>query len=1224
MARPDFQAWGRVRLRWRRFIERQTFVRHPVSLTRQRVSTALLIVCVLGVGWYAYTTSDGVIRERAIEFLTEATSGEVEVERARFEMFGGITLHGVRISVPFCEELDASAVDQPSREIFSATSLKLVHNPWSLLLGGLRVEEIVATRPRIVLAQNVDTGIRNWQLLTGGGGRGSGAGGFRRRPKIVLRSATAEVVSIYNDGRHERRTEELDADVRPHPQLPTGFCIEVRRFGEQAERATVILDPGEGMVTNTPFVDARTVRLQLPKSAQAFFDRISLQGQVKLGRFIYDVQALENRHTTIELRDVRCDVPLSMVGSGVLAGEGERDAARDPAGDAIVMTMTDVEGRFNLDGRRLGVDISGLLNGARCRVTGHLTDVGSPLHEIGIDLNIHGRGLPAPDGRLRERLLTARGVPGGLRSFLNDYDPRGEFALDFRIVRPPGRSSKMVVTGELRPEGITARCRWFPYPVEDIRGVVRFDESGLVYIENVRGRHGAALIRANGRIDRNSPWAAVEVEVKGSAVPLDEELFEPLSERYKSLWKRFSPRGAANILVHIKRKGAGRDEPRPRWRTSVTADLVDAGLCFDAYPYPLEKVGGRLELEQNRITFIGLTGSRDGGTLRIDGHAVFGESARPDLELRIDAASLRLDETLAAALPPEGREVFAQFQPEGRVDLSGTVSLSEDRPGLAYDMHAKLRDATLCYKHFPYRIRGVTADVTIRPDGISVLSAVGRHGEAELTATGDVRRLDNGYVADLAFDCKQLAMDEALYDALPVSMRAAWQQLDPRGTVRARTRLHYVSENGQTWNRHRTEIEMFDGRFRFRGFPLVMSGVSAQVMVTDDRIEILRLEGRAGGGTIRMTGDIDIADPGKRGTFVFDGTDLTFSDELVSALPSRLRDLLAKIKAAGDFDLRLEPLCFDADASGFIKWDFAGNLTLRNARGDFGFDLREVTGLLSGHGSVERAGETTLDFRAELDRAVLAGWHMGDISARITRDATLDTVFVEDVSASLYGGEAVGFAEIDTSGDRTAYQMSVTARDVQLGRYLDVHRGGGELNKPRADTTQGSIDGNLVLRGETGQRSYREGVGEMCVREAQIWKLPIIFSIFQVLNLTPDENVFHDGRLEYSLHNDDLTFDQIDLRGRAVSLVGRGRMDIRTKRLDVTLLAGSPVQLHVPILSEILEGASRELMEIKVTGTLAQPRIAPQPLKSLTNALRTLFPDLTRPTERQPASGGSR
>ncbi|MBN2563964.1 MAG: AsmA-like C-terminal domain-containing protein [Phycisphaerae bacterium] len=1218
----------RRRLRWRRFIERQTLTRHPVSLTRQRIGKALLIALMVGFVWYAVTTRDEAIRQRAIAFLTEATSGEVQVERATFKMFGGITLHNVRVSVPYSEELDPGAVDTASREIFSAASVKLLHNPWRLLIGSLRVEHIIATKPRIVLAHNVDTGLRNWQLLASDTGP-SRARKPGYRPNVTLRSAMAEVVSIHADGRHETCTEELDADARPHRQMTTAFLIEVRRFSEPAERTTVIFDPGARLVTNTPFVDAQTVRLQLPKAAQEFFDRIALQGEVKLSRLIYDAQSPEDIDTSIELRNVRCTVPASMLASGA-AGDATNDASSDVASGTesylarrqdTVLTMTNLTGRLDLRGSRLGVDISGLINGAECRVRGCLANVDNELDQMGIDLRIQGTKMPAPEGSMRQELLTDPSVPHDLQKFFQDYDPHGNFDVDFQFFRPPGPAERVCVSGTLRPQGATGRCRWFAYAVEDLHGLVRF-ESEHVRIENIQGKHGPAHVQVNGRIDRTTRRAAVDVNIAATDVPLDTELFEPLSDRYKSIWRRFAPRGRADITVHVQRPGAGADEPQPTYETHVAADLVDARICFNEYPYPLDNVRGRLEIKDDRIQFTNLTGHREGASVQINGRATMGDSDNPEVELHIGAKSMRLDDTLASALPADGRAVFAQFQPEGFVDLSGTVSLNDPQRGLVYDLRAKLHDATLCYQHFPYSIRGLSADVEIRPDDISVLSVTGGHGAANLAASGKVRRLSEGFVADLAFDCAQLALDQELYESLPEPLRDVWRLLKPAGSVQVHTMLHLVSEGGQQSQRHRTEIETTDGSICFRGFPLPLSSVSAHVLVADRRVEILSLHGRAGTGAIELSGEIDMTAPGRRGVLTLDAKGMTFSKELIAAMPGALRQWMESINPTGQFDLRLDRLQFDVDCEDKTRWEFAGELRLADARGDLGFDLRHVTGTVTGRGTVRRDHGVELDARGELARVVLAGWHLENLVAHIIAGQDNHKVMVEDVVADAYGGEAGGFAEIEFGLGRTSYQLSAAVRDAQLSRYLAVHRStkseaSGNEDKP---TAQGSIYGNLILRGQAGRNAHREGTGEVFIRESQIARLPIMLAIFQVLNLTPDENAFHDGWLKYSLCGDRLTFQQIDLQGKAMSFVGGGHMDLRTKQLDLTLLAGSSVRIRVPFLTDILEGASRELMEVRVTGNLENPQITPQPLRSLTEAMKTLFPEPPRQSGQRPES----
>ena len=450
-------------------------------------------------------------------------------------------------------------------------------------------------------------------------------------------------------------------------------------------------------------------------------------------------------------------------------------------------------------------------------------------------------------------------------------------------------------------------------------------------------------------------------------------------------------------------------------------------------------------------------------------------------------------------------------------------------------------------------------------------------------------------------------------------MKEVWHLLEPSGTVHVRTTLHYVSKDGQVWTRHRTDIEATNGALRFAGFPLALSSVTARVRATDRRVEILSIQGRVGDGQVSLSGAIDLTKPGREGTFTLNASNLAFNDELVAVTPPALRQVLEAVRPAGRFDLRLDQLHVETGEDGRSRWDFAGALTLAEVQGDLGFLVRDLTGSVTGRGAVHPDGGIELDARGEFARAVLGGWHLEDVKARLVADPTTRTLHIEDFSADAYDGEAVGFAEIEFAPGGASYRLSATAREIQLDRYMTVHHLArrGNPSEPAAEA-RGSVYGNLVLRGSTGQYGMREGTGEVFVRETQVCKLPIMLAVFRVLNLAPDENAFHDGWLKYSLAGDELTFQRIDLQGSALSFIGGGRMNLRDRRLDVILLAGSPVRLRVPILTELLEGAARDLMEVRVTGTPEAPRIAPQSLENLSEVLKALFPEPTSPARAAP------
>jgi len=951
-------------------------------------------------------------------------------------------------------------------------------------------------------------------------------------------------------------------------------------------------------VKNTPFVDARTVRLQLPKAAQQLFDSVSLKGEVKLNRLVYDARTPQSRDTKIGLRNVACAIPLSLLRSGAEAAPSVPPAAAEDG----KIRMTDVRGHLSYQSGRWNLNINGSVNGAPCFVGGDL-DIGEgAISEMGLNLEVRGTRVPAPVGSFRDQILADPNVPQTLRDILADYSPNGPFDLAFKLVRPPGPKGQLQVSGWFEPQGVEGMASHFPYQMDDLRGKVRV-EPHQVRLEGLTGRHGPATAMIDSEIDLSHAWAEVAVRIDARNVSLDDDLFQALSEGVRALWKRFNPRGAANLRIRLRRPGAGQAEPRTTWETNVVAELLGAEILFAEFPYPLRQVTGRLELTPHRIELHNVVGRQEEANVRLDGYATLGAVEKPEAKIELDATGLRLDGVLAGALPPEGRGAFAEFQPEGKVNLSGTVSLTDPQRGLVYDLRAKLCDAAIRYREFPYRIEKVGGEISIRPEGISVMDVAGVHGAARMSANGQVRRGADGYVADLTIHGDGIELDQDLYDALPPALREVWHLLKPAGRIDAQTSLHYVSEGASTWQRHRTDIATHEARICFQGFPLPLEGVSGRAIVTDHQVEILSMNGRTGQGTVELSGRIDLNGPGYRGSLIVKAKEIAFDKSLLASLPESIRTAVESIQPTGRFDLDLNELRFDLDEKGRGRWDLAGRFVFHDVGAESGFALRGVTGIVGGRASVNEQGQLFVQARAELEKATLVGWQMQNVVAKIETDPHTKTLHVQDATAEAYGGEATGSAEI-VLGDRHAdYQASIIAREVQLAHYLR------SISKtPDPEQARGSIFGNMILQGRTGANGYREGAGEMYLRHAQVWRLPLMFAIFQVMNLTPDENVFHDGKLQFYLSKDTLTFQQIDLQGSALSFIGGGDMKLGGGELDVTLLSGSPLRMHLPVLTDLFDVASKELRQVHVTGTLNKPTITPQTLHSLAKALKSVFP----------------
>ena len=89
-------------------------------------------------------------------------------------------------------------------------------------------------------------------------------------------------------------------------------------------------------------------------------------------------------------------------------------------------------------------------------------------------------------------------------------------------------------------------------------------------------------------------------------------------------------------------------------------------------------------------------------------------------------------------------------------------------------------------------------------------------------------------------------------------------------------------------------------------------------------------------------------------------------------------------------------------------------------------------------------------------------------------------------------------------------------------------------------------------------------------------------------------------------------FDDFRLCGDAISLLGKGEMHFN-QQLDLTLhaMVGRQRQ-RIPVLSELLGGASQQIMLIRVGGTLADVELRREPFPVVSQAVQQLHQGLRR------------
>jgi hypothetical protein len=207
------------------------------------------------------------------------------------------------------------------------------------------------------------------------------------------------------------------------------------------------------------------------------------------------------------------------------------------------------------------------------------------------------------------------------------------------------------------------------------------------------------------------------------------------------------------------------------------------------------------------------------------------------------------------------------------------------------------------------------------------------------------------------------------------------------------------------------------------------------------------------------------------------------------------------------------------------------------------------------------------------------------------------------LTAALFGGTAtasgwISLAEVpryEIHVELSAADLAEAAREVVPGRQ----------------NLRGKVWASADLRGAGRNTNSLGGRGRFALRDADIYELPLIVALLKILRVQePNTKAFRSCDLEFRVEGNHVYFDPIYFSGDAISLEGSGEMDFQTAiRATFRAMLG-PTEERLPILGDLLGGASEQIMLIHVGGTLQAPEVSKEAFPVVNQALQQLQGDL--------------
>jgi hypothetical protein len=145
-----------------------------------------------------------------------------------------------------------------------------------------------------------------------------------------------------------------------------------------------------------------------------------------------------------------------------------------------------------------------------------------------------------------------------------------------------------------------------------------------------------------------------------------------------------------------------------------------------------------------------------------------------------------------------------------------------------------------------------------------------------------------------------------------------------------------------------------------------------------------------------------------------------------------------------------------------------------------------------------------------------------------------------------------------------------------------------DLGEPNPQTN-GSLWMQCEVAGSFTNLASIEGNGNVWLRDANLYQLPVMIRLFNLLSVRPDHSAFDAVDIHFGIDGDRIPIHELTLDGNLVSLRGNGWVNMR-RALHLNLDANvSRRTLVGAVMRPLRADYSSNLFRIEVTGTTMDP-----------------------------------
>ncbi len=653
-----------------------------------------------------------------------------------------------------------------------------------------------------------------------------------------------------------------------------------------------------------------------------------------------------------------------------------------------------------------------------------------------------------------------------------------------------------------------------------------------------------------------------DLNVLARNIFLCEELLEKIPSVGTKLWDNMTPSGRVDLTCAIKYDSRA----DRKLYYDLVAGLKDGAFKFKQWPLPVHGLTGTVELCNGCLYLKNLKGNigdiiEDAALISFNGDICL--DGRGGI-LTVDVSNVMGTEELVRMIPKVGDKVWTDYKPTGRVDVSATC-IVKDNKVKPDRITIDVRDGSSTYIHFPLPVHNATGRIELSKRNLYIKELHGYMGDGRSTSLDLQGQISlKGTDGVFNVNVSNINVTEKIIKMIPSVGQRIWSEYMPEGRCDVAVTCNVKDKKINC----DAIIDLRDMEFLCSQWQFPIFGTHGKIEYSGDNLYFRDVKGYMVTGLLTngkklstphfaLDGLVDITAPSC--TLTFEMANLLVGEPLVRKIPGIGERLWETFKPRGRIDVRTEYLI---------------STVSKNPEFYTEINCKEVEILCP-----------------KLPVPV------SNLNGFIETDGNM--VYTRELRGRTCNGDVSAVLGLDLGSSPIQYKLKLSFTNADLSEFVKV-----ALKSDKQ--WSGFISGQSEFYCKGDGTENISGKGEINLREGNIFDMPVILSLFKVLNLSlPAKDIFHTATVEYTIKNSIVHIEKANLVSDTVEISGTGdvNLDGKIDMLAIVVFRDTSFLGGIPIIGEIKDfligGIVRRLTKFEIKGTVMDPKTKPVSLEAL-------------------------